>query len=291
MDPVDRPAAVSPTSPVLPEPASKAVRFSSDVTRTLPAQENEQEPIYGRRNQGPPLSLNTSGGSQHGSSRMRSPIQAVSPKSSGSTPPPPRSRNRGYSLRRALFNRNMIGSSEQHSSVIELQEAGSSRQDRPGPSSRDSKGSTKPGSGDAVVTISSMMEDDDVHSRLASKDLKHKSAGGLSSLPHYESWMLHRARHSAYLKKLKAVYTRMRKVILRIQEIPPSKDGRHIELDASRKRDLVDERTNKPYIGNTIRSSRYTVWNFLPRQLFFQFSKLANAYFLSVSIMQMIPGL
>tara|TARA_R110002060_G_scaffold13295_6_gene18895 strand:- start:560 stop:1684 length:1125 start_codon:yes stop_codon:yes gene_type:complete len=33
------------------------------------------------------------------------------------------------------------------------------------------------------------------------------------------------------------------------------------------------------------------VWNFLPRQLFFQFSKLANAYFLLVSILQMIPGL
>jgi phospholipid-translocating ATPase len=44
-------------------------------------------------------------------------------------------------------------------------------------------------------------------------------------------------------------------------------------------------------MGNTIRSSRYTAWNFLPRQLFAQFSKLANFYFLCVSILQMIPNL
>lgn len=46
-----------------------------------------------------------------------------------------------------------------------------------------------------------------------------------------------------------------------------------------------------PYISNVIRSSRYTLLNFFPRQLLAQFSKLANFYFLSVSILQMIPGL
>lgn len=46
-----------------------------------------------------------------------------------------------------------------------------------------------------------------------------------------------------------------------------------------------------PYISNVIRSSRYTLLNFFPRQLLAQFSKLANFYFLTVSIMQMIPGL
>lgn len=44
-------------------------------------------------------------------------------------------------------------------------------------------------------------------------------------------------------------------------------------------------------MNNMIRSNRYTLWNFLPRQLFAQFSKLANFYFLCVSILQMIPGL
>src|SRR5690606_28152175 len=75
----------------------------------------------------------------------------------------------------------------------------------------------------------------------------------------------------------------------KMNEIPPSKDGRKIPLDASRTQPLVDERRNGPFIDNTIRSSRYTIWNFLPRQLIAQFSKLANFYFLCVSILQMIP--
>src|SRR6202012_253678 len=36
---------------------------------------------------------------------------------------------------------------------------------------------------------------------------------------------------------------------------------------------------------------RYTPWNFVPKQLVAQFGKLANFYFLCISILQMIPGL
>ncbi|CEP61502.1 aminophospholipid-translocating P4-type ATPase DNF3 LALA0_S03e04280g [Lachancea lanzarotensis] len=53
---------------------------------------------------------------------------------------------------------------------------------------------------------------------------------------------------------------------------------------------LIDERSQKPYRDNIITSSRYTVYTFLPRQLFAQFSRLANSYFLLVAILQMIPG-
>ncbi|RHY34304.1 hypothetical protein DYB32_001284 [Aphanomyces invadans] len=42
------------------------------------------------------------------------------------------------------------------------------------------------------------------------------------------------------------------------------------------------------YIGNTIITSRYTMFSFLPKVLLYQFSKLANAYFLIISIMQCI---
>lgn len=73
--------------------------------------------------------------------------------------------------------------------------------------------------------------------------------------------------------------------------MPPSKNGRHIPLHAGRRQHLVDERTGKPFISNFIRSTRYTIWDFLPKQLVFQFSKLANFYFLVIGIMQMIPGL
>lgn len=81
--------------------------------------------------------------------------------------------------------------------------------------------------------------------------------------------------------------------LLRQTPLPPSADGRHIPLDPGRVRTtpFTDERSGKPYISNFIRSSRYTVWNFLPKQLIFQFMKLANFYFLIISILQMIPGL
>ncbi|PHH52188.1 putative phospholipid-transporting ATPase DNF3 [Ceratocystis fimbriata CBS 114723] len=78
--------------------------------------------------------------------------------------------------------------------------------------------------------------------------------------------------------------------ILRQKPLPPSKDGRHVSMAVS-PADLVDERRNRAYITNYIRSSRYTVWDFLPKQLVFQFSKLANFYFLVIGILQMIPGL
>lgn len=81
--------------------------------------------------------------------------------------------------------------------------------------------------------------------------------------------------------------------LLRQKPLPPSADGRHVPLNPvqARGKSLTDERTGKPYISNFIRSSRYTLWSFLPKQLFFQFSKLANAYFLTIGILQMIPGL
>ena len=40
---------------------------------------------------------------------------------------------------------------------------------------------------------------------------------------------------------------------------------------------------------NEIKTSKYTLLNFLPLNLFYQFSKIANIYFLMIGIMQMIP--
>ncbi|PHH62639.1 hypothetical protein CDD81_6873 [Ophiocordyceps australis] len=74
--------------------------------------------------------------------------------------------------------------------------------------------------------------------------------------------------------------------------LPASCDGRHIALNGmGGPGALLDERSGKPYKSNFIRSSRYTVYNFLPKQLLFQFSKLGNFYFLVMGILQMIPGL
>lgn len=66
-------------------------------------------------------------------------------------------------------------------------------------------------------------------------------------------------------------------------EFPIVKNKNHEPL-------LIDERKKFPYVDNLITSSRYTLISFLPRQLFAQFSKLANCYFLLVSILQLIPS-
>ncbi|KAH6856207.1 hypothetical protein B0I37DRAFT_402798 [Chaetomium sp. MPI-CAGE-AT-0009] len=79
-------------------------------------------------------------------------------------------------------------------------------------------------------------------------------------------------------------------LILRRKSLPPSKDGRRIFLRPDRQELLVDERRGYPYISNSIRTSRYTLYDFFPKQLFFQFTRLANFYFLCVGIPQTIPG-
>ncbi|KAI0387757.1 phospholipid-translocating P-type ATPase [Hypomontagnella monticulosa] len=80
-------------------------------------------------------------------------------------------------------------------------------------------------------------------------------------------------------------------IILRQKPLKPSKDGRHVPLRIGYEQVLIDERRGHPYISNIIRTSRYTLIDFLPKQLIFQFTRLANFYFLCVGIPQAIPGL
>ncbi len=42
---------------------------------------------------------------------------------------------------------------------------------------------------------------------------------------------------------------------------------------------------------NRIKTSKYTLYNFLPLNLLVQFSKVANVYFLVIGIMQMIKSI
>ncbi|KAK5165715.1 drs2 neo1 protein [Saxophila tyrrhenica] len=78
--------------------------------------------------------------------------------------------------------------------------------------------------------------------------------------------------------------------LLRQKPLPPSKNGRHIPLKATHDEPLVDERRDHAYVSNSVRSSRYTVWDFVPKQLFFQCTRLANFYFICIAIPQAIPG-
>ncbi|KAF2825589.1 phospholipid-translocating P-type ATPase [Ophiobolus disseminans] len=127
----------------------------------------------------------------------------------------------------------------------------------------------------------------------ASELPKSKLGKGPIALPNYDRW-LHGNRsgkRSGTAKKVRDFAEQARKFIFRIKDVPPSKDGRHVFVNAARKERLIDERTNQPYTSNWIRSTRYSAWNFVPRQLVAQFSKLANFYFLVISILQLIPGL
>lgn len=232
-----------------------------------------------------------------GSSPVLSPSSMTSPTASKSSPLSPRGRQRGYSLRSSLFQRTMRDKSSDaiaSESVIEMNDMGPSNQSN-SLSRQFSRQTTADKSGrksmNTVVEISPAFTDrDDDDLKLPTIEPRH-GVHGISALPNYQSWIQNRAAHNAAWRSIRSTYSRGRKFVLRINDIPPTKDGRHIDLDPSRKPALIDERTGHQYVTNTIRSSRYNAWNFLPRQLFAQFSKIANFYFLCVSILQMIPGL
>lgn len=93
--------------------------------------------------------------------------------------------------------------------------------------------------------------------------------------------------------------------LLGMKDLPPTEAGRIIPLltnpldindvfndsyYSESHSSLIDERTNEVYASNIVRSSKYTVYTFLPKQLKAQFSKIANCYFMCVAIMQMVPG-
>lgn len=74
--------------------------------------------------------------------------------------------------------------------------------------------------------------------------------------------------------------------------LKPSKDGRRVPLRVAHGTDrLIDERRDHPYVSNAIRTSRYTLYDFFLKQVWFQFSRLSNFYFLCVGIPQTIPGI
>ena len=206
-----------------------------------------------------------------------SPPQLSSPLLHLRSTSPSRTLDRGFSFRRAILARNTDGQPGSSGTAMVSQ-----------PTEQGLADSSSGNKSEATINISPVFEMGDgleTHPRSA------KNPYESLALPHYERWIKTKAAHSGMLSGLRAVKERIRRKILRIQEIPPSKDGRHLDVDPNRREPLVDERTGRGYIKNTITSSRYTLYNFIPRQLFAQFSKLANFYFLCVSVLQMIPGL
>ena len=118
-------------------------------------------------------------------------------------------------------------------------------------------------------------------------DVKWSAHGGAS----FQRWLAGQTKSSNLLTAIWTRSTTKLERIFKTKALSPSPDGRHVRVNSLRTDYAIDERTDKPYLDNTIISCRYTPWNFFPRQLVAQFGKLANFYFLCVSILQMIPGL
>ncbi|KAK2627260.1 hypothetical protein QTJ16_003226 [Diplocarpon rosae] len=217
-------------------------------------------------------------------------------------------RDRGYSLRRSLFARALHSRPATKSDGLPFELVGGSHTGRNGTRTEEEarRDDRRPRSPVAVSpVVENEIENDFLSATYASEVTLASEAGRYTetdsrpskstftnlNLPNYESWARKRIHDNQTLQKARIWKDKIMMVILQQRPILPSKDGRHIDLDAARTRPLLDERTGKEHIDNSIRSSRYTVWNFLPKQLWFQFSKLANAYFLIISILQLIPGL
>ena len=291
-------------------PTAPRVRFSQDIDRgaslDVPYASVQSSPIpehvatssreravgegrapSGRLSTGGPTYAGDENGLPGGQPAARSSLSPLSARPGGSPGLPeaqgvsPTKRNRGYSLRRALFAKGVQNqdATSNLENAFQLEEQNPDRT-----STTDDDTRTRP-------TRDGNKARDRVRPRSSPAADAHVMAQKGAALPNYESWHRQRAARARLVRAVRDAFGRARKVFLRIQEIQPTEDGRHLDLDVSRHNCLTDERTGRPYISNVIRSSRYTVWTFLPRQLFAQFSKLANFYFLCVSILQMIPSL
>ncbi|KAL4631215.1 putative phospholipid-transporting ATPase VB isoform X2 [Arapaima gigas] len=46
---------------------------------------------------------------------------------------------------------------------------------------------------------------------------------------------------------------------------------------------------NRQYVDNSIKTTKYTVWSFIPMNLFEQFHRFANVYFVSIAVLNFVP--
>jgi phospholipid-translocating ATPase len=296
-----------PTASRLSSDVSQRVRFSTDIERHAPpprtssarnrasidavAQIGKDSATKGRPGS-PNLIVNTeevtSDQDASGPSTTQASPMPPRPSGNNSSPLAPKSRNRGLSLRSALFHRNYSDQARPSATGIELDENIGGSQAETGPSIvYGNKEAVK--SRDTVVSVVPAQAE---YASEASNLSKAKLGKGPIALPQYSKWAKSEtSKRSTYSKQIREYAIQARKFILRQHDIPPSKDGRHILLEPTRRDPLIDERTTQPYVQNWIRSTRYSAWNFVPRQLVAQFSKLANFYFLVISILQMIPDL
>ncbi|KAJ5217019.1 hypothetical protein N7468_010027 [Penicillium chermesinum] len=269
------------------------VRFSTDLER--PSAEEQRHSNWDRRPSSRGLSIDTTALAPPATRPpARSPTSPLSPPAvpnaslsplSPVSPPSPdsngngrsRSRNRGYSLRRSIFNKNIQTHSEQDDiGAAELGEASGpvSAAKSPTavissiPSPQDEKNELE-----VAPTTTLDSDTNDRTSYISSEDNPLNKEYSMSLLK--GSWNGRKTQMTILTARIEAALVRVQNFILRIKDIPPTANGRQIDLNPSSVETFLDERTGKPYCANWIRSSRYSFWSF----------------FLDNSVLQMIPGL
>lgn len=55
--------------------------------------------------------------------------------------------------------------------------------------------------------------------------------------------------------------------------------------------EIKHEKSLKRNLSNVVKTTKYTVWNFLPKNLFEQFHRFANIYFLAIAILNWVPAI
>ena len=71
------------------------------------------------------------------------------------------------------------------------------------------------------------------------------------------------------------------------EDVGSSNEKRVFELNT-----IFDKKDpERKFMSNQVSTGKYSVLTFLPKNLYFQFSKLANFYFLFLVLLQIIPGI
>lgn len=168
-----------------------------------------------------PAPSSSAQGHRNGAQSATNPGSATSPKK----------RNRGYSLRRQLFSRNT------HERFEDGAQSGGADHGAP-----------------VAHTVSNDWMELRSLEKTPSPVLKKLASGGTDDSQHRAAFRLWAQKHyTPFRDGVISFCVEIKKTILRAHELPPSKDGRRIPLNAERKDLLIDERTGHHYVNNTVR--------------------------------------
>lgn len=225
--------AARPSIARLTTDESPRVRFSTDVERNAHSRDESTRAGRGageKQKLGiPDLTVDTREVSPQDLALAQAEAEASSSRSPRNavnrSPLSPTSRNRGYSLRSALFRKNVDDTTKEEDTHIELEEGigRSQSQARMGHHAEVTSGyASSPKGGDAVITVTP----EHLDYASSASDISNKMLGeGPIALPAYASWKNRKtaSRRANLVREMKDVAEQARKFIFRIKDVPPSK--------------------------------------------------------------------